>query len=164
MATKSELLASGSLVRLNVPLGRGRRARRELLALPEFIQWLDHTLPGLSCDWHGNTTPPEQVSALFERYVEGLPFRYEADFREVRPLQHGVWELKTFLVRVFGWFLTRDCFVCSAGALADLTKDSSLYVGFVSEAAFRRGRLAIDRPDFVPGVDINAILSNATER
>jgi hypothetical protein len=161
MATKDELIASGALTVIEVELGRGKRVRRELLALREFIQWLDETLPTLACDWD-NSDPQEQLNALFETFVWGGPLFYETDFREINPISNGIWELKTPLLRVFGWFISRDCFVCSAGALADLVKDVGLYHGFMREAVWRRGQLGMGKPDFVPGVRIDGVLSDAS--
>lgn len=162
MATTEELVAQGALVRL-VGLGQSERPWRELLALPRFITWLEADLPRLEVSW-GDADPAEQLGALFGAYVDGEALLFDRQLHHLRPREHGAWELKTPDLRVFGWFVRRNCFVCCFGELADKVKKHDLYRGYVNETKRLRAGLSLASPDHVTGVEYNDVLSDAPKR
>jgi hypothetical protein len=79
-------------------------------------------------------------------------------FRSIRAEMNAVGELKTPDVRIFGWFLKRDCFVAVFGNWTDVVKDHDLYRGY---------RIAIRRPRRELGIErslINRRFAGGTRR
>ena len=70
-----------------------------------------------------------------------------------------MWELKTPDIRVFGWFLKKDCFVAVFGDWADRVKEHDLYRGYRIAIRRLRRELNVDDTLCVQGVSPSDVLS-----
>src|SRR4051794_35413181 len=105
MATLATLEARGALVKIDVPLGSHEMPERLFYARPRvFTRWLDTVLPAEPADRGGRQSPAEQMDDLLHRFITGGTLLYWNEFHEMKPIDLGVWELKTVDLRVFGWF------------------------------------------------------------
>lgn len=162
MATLSSLVTAGALERISVEL-EGRLSWRSLYGTPEFIRWLDEVLPYLEPGSAGaEITPNEQVDALFFDFISGERLEEDRRFKALsRTPDLFVWELKTIDVRIFGWFVSMDHFVCCYGDMKDeiLRKDS---VGtYMARVEYVRNQLDLDEPKRLEFKDYANVLSNA---
>lgn len=160
MATLLDLSgADGPLFKLDVLEGNQQEFR--CIYLSEKLKtWMVEVLPSLKATWETEISCEEQVVDLTEIFCSGEPLNYGAQFHVLRPIDKGVWELKTGDIRIFGWFQSKDHFI---GVVADDTyriKLHDLYNGYVGEVVRYRDALALDEPKFVPGEDPYAVLSN----
>lgn len=149
------------LVRIEPELDVGLQHERLLYGSPSFIDWLRETLPHLPMDRDGALDPLEQVDDLFFQYAAGWPLRIGRQFHQLRPLDCGVWMLKTNDVRLFGWFVLRDCFVAVHGDTARRVKDHDLYGGYVGSVVRFRDALPLDPPELVTGGNPYDVVSHA---
>lgn len=156
-----ELLVEANVItRIDVEMGLQEQPMRLLYGTPGFIDWLKEILSGAQPKSRlGEATPSEQIDQLFYSFLSGLPLIYMRQFRFIRPEKNAVWELKTPDIRIFGWFLKKDCFVCVCGNWADEVKDYNLYRGYrIAIRRFRR-ELNLDESFCVQGVDPGDVIS-----
>lgn len=112
MATLARLELTGTLVKIEVPLGYRELPNRQLFGSVEFVRWLEVGMPTIrSTQWSGDLTVPEQVIELFTEFVSGKSLVISRQFKCLDPAKDGIWELKTGDVRIFGWFPKLDCFI-----------------------------------------------------
>ena len=160
MPTLEELVEVNAISRIEVEMGVREQPMRLLYGTPSFIDWLTEILAGAQPrNRLGEATPAEQVDELFYDFLRGLPLLPLRQFRFIRAEKNAVWELKTPDIRIFGWFLKKDCFVCVFGNWVDLVKDHDLYRGY--RIAIRRLRREFNIGDdlCVQGVAPSDVLS-----
>jgi hypothetical protein len=158
--TIEDLLRQGAIRRIEVDLGAGAQPARLLYGTPNFIEWLENLLGGAEPEQRlGEATPAEQVDALFYAYISGRPLVYVRQFRMIRVEQSAVWELKTPDVRIFGWFLRKDCFVAVFGDWTDHVKDHNLYKGYRTSVRRIRRELGIGATLCVTGSSPDDVIS-----
>ena len=161
MATIETLIQRGSLIRIDVDLDGPEQVFRRLLALPRFGPLMETRLPTFVSSTGAEMTPLEQVDVLFHDFVVGKPLNHGRQFRRITPGKppgmHGIWELKTIDMRIFGWFAAKACFIAVSGDLADNVKDSHLYAGYRNEAVRFRDQLDLDAPKFVRGGEYDVL-------
>src|ERR1700721_819766 len=104
-------------------------------------------------------TGAEQVDDLFNTFLRGQPLVYMKQFRSIRAEKNAVWELKTPDVRIFGWFLKKDCFVGVLGNWADGLKAPDLYRGYRIAIRRMRRELGVDETLCVQGVTPGDVVS-----
>lgn len=160
MATLLELVASGDLAKFDPGLEPNELEHRVIYASRKFEAWVSHDLPKLTSEWEIESTPLEQLDALAEIYASGEALTYGHRFKVLKPALNGVWELKTFDLRIFGWFKERDCFIAVVADLAGHVKEHSLYPKYRDEVVQFRAVLNLDQPKFIPGDDPNDVVSN----
>lgn len=161
MATLAELVADGSLVKLDPGLEQDELEFRVILMLPRAQEWIENVLPTLSSTWNIEVSPTEQLVGLVADFASGLELTPGEKFHPIRPTDRNVWELKTADLRIFGWFAKKDCFVCVSIENADRLKQMpGLYGGYRDEVVRYRDLLALDEPKCVQGVNIHDVLSN----
>jgi len=96
---------------------------------------------------------------LFFSFISGRPLTFMKQFRPIRAEPNAVWEFKTPDLRIFGWFVVKDCFVAVFGDWADRVKDLDLYRGYRTEIKrIRRGMGAMDEL-CVKGIDAGDVIS-----
>lgn len=78
----------------------------------------------------------------------------------MRPVGNGVWELKTADLRLFGWFVQKDCFIVCDCDTTLRVKQMRLYPGYRDQAVRFRERLDLDEPKFIAGDDPNDVVSD----
>lgn len=164
MPTLTTLIDNGQLVRIEIEL-EGVLPWRTLLGTPEFVQWLDETLPGLeSTVIGGELTPEEQLYAIFYEYVTGAHIQFHTDdrrFKKLNPLERHVWEFKTLDVRVLGWVCQQDHFICTYGDMKDEMELMQSYGRYIALTYGCRNNLPLDEPKCVTGNQYDDVLSDA---
>ena len=100
-----------------------------------------------------------QIDDLFNTFLSGQPLVYMKQFRSIRAEKNAVWELKTPDVRIFGWFLRKDCFVAVFGNWADVIKDHDLYRGYRLETRRLRREMGMGEGDCVQSLDPNDVIT-----
>jgi hypothetical protein len=160
MPTIADLVDSGAIVKIDVELAPRDQPLRLLYGTPQFIEWLQGLLRGDEPSQRlGQTSPAEQIDDLFHSFLSGEPLIFTRQFRVVRAEENAVWELKTPDIRIFGWFMARDCFVAVFGNWADTIKDHDLYRGYRIAIRRLRRELGVDANLCVRGVEPDDVLS-----
>ncbi|HEU4660657.1 MAG TPA: hypothetical protein VFS63_08345 [Pseudolabrys sp.] len=160
MPSIATLVESGAILKIEVELGPREQPMRLLYGTPQFIQWLEGLLEGAEPEVRlGEATAAEQVDDLFYTYLSGKPLSHVRQFRVVRAEKNAVWELKTPDVRIFGWFMARDCFVGVFGDWTDRVKDHDLYRGYRIAIRRLRRELGVEGTLCVAGIEPSDVLS-----
>ena len=158
--TIATLIEAGAIIRIEVELAPREQPTRLLFGTPGFIRWLEERVnsddksPLLA-----DSTPAEQLDNLFYTFISGRPLIYSRQFRSVRAEKNAVWELKTPDLRIFGWFMMRDCFVAAFGDWTNHVKDHDLYRGYRIEVRRLRRELQVEGTLCVEGGEPGDVLS-----
>lgn len=160
MTTIEELVARKAISRIQLEMHSRDQEMRLLYGTPDFIDWLGVLAKGAQPKRRlGEATAAEQVDDLFNTFLSGQPLVYMKQFRSIRAEKNAVWELKTPDVRIFGWFLKKDCFVAVFGNWTDVIKDHDLYRGYRIAIRRLRRELGVDESLCVQGVTPGDVLS-----
>jgi hypothetical protein len=160
MPTAADLVNSGAIVKIEVAMAPRDQPLRMLYGTPDFVRWLNGILAGARPPVHlSEATPAEQIDDLFYAFLSGRPLVFTRQFRVVRAEENAVWELKTPDIRIFGWFMAKDCFVAVFGNWADTIKDHDLYRGYRIAIRRLRRELGIDETLCVKGSAPDDVLS-----
>jgi hypothetical protein len=150
VSTLATLAAVGKIERIEEGiLLEWECAERRLYGTPGFIRWMHRELPRLDRDLHPHATPQAQVYDLFRAFLLGEDLDMDDDLKPLQPHalgqweKHAIWELKTADLRIFGWFAEKFHFVCTAGVLARVCKDYSLYGRLRNDAVNDRTALGL---------------------
>jgi hypothetical protein len=128
MATIAKLLDDKALIRVTVPLARNQFHDRKLYATPDGVEWMRNDVPKMVTGVIQSATPPkDQLVLRLRQWMAGLPMTQGPMFKDLKPLQsgagkgveHGVWELKTVDLRLFGWLYVPREFVVTRYGYAD---------------------------------------------
>jgi hypothetical protein len=161
MATLLELVVRGDLIRFDPQLSTSEFEDRKIYLLPQLCEWMANVLPELGSTWNIEITPEEQADQFMTDFCAGERLAVDHGIKPLRPIGHGVWELKTADLRLFGWFVRQDHFVISSCERKQRLKDvPGLYNGYVNEAVGRRDQLDLDEPKFIGGDNVNDVVSN----
>jgi hypothetical protein len=160
MPTISDLVDRGALLKIDVELGSHEQPVRLLYGTPDFVLWLQRVIEGASPPRPlAHMSAAEQIDELFYSFLSGAPLVFNRQFRTIRIEHSAVWELKTPDVRIFGWFLAKDCFAAAFGNWADTIKDHDLYRGYRIAIRRLRRELGIDDSLCVKGDAPDDVLS-----
>lgn len=160
MTTIEELVEAKAISRIQLEMHPRDQDMRLLYGTPDFIDWLGGLAKGEKPKQGlGEATAAEQIDDLFNTFLSGLPLVYMKQFRSIRAEKNAVWELKTPDIRIFGWFLKKDCFVAVFGNWADVVKDHDLYRGYRIAIRRMRRELGVDENLCVQGVTPGDVLS-----
>ena len=160
MPTATDLVNRGAILKIEVALAPREQPLRLLYGTPDFVRWLNDVLAGARppvC--LSEATPAEQIDDLFYAFLSGRPLVFTRQFRVVRAEDNAVWELKTPDIRIFGWFMAKDCFAAVFGNWADTIKDHDLYRGYRIAIRRLRRELGIDETLCVKGLAPDDVLS-----
>lgn len=160
MATLRDLESANLLFRVDPQLDPLRQEERLIHIDGRVKQWIEQALPSAESVWPIETSPLEQLAILMETFCSGEPLEVGRGFHILHPPRHGVWELKTPDLRLFGWFHRRDCFIAGAIDLADRIKQFNLYAGYVNQTVRLRASLQLDPPEFIASSNPNDVVSN----
>lgn len=160
MPTLAQLEERGALHKLDPQLGPREQEDRLIYASPKFVKWVVDELPNLGSTWKLEDSPEEQLFALFLEFARGDVMTYGHQFKRLYQRPGNTWELKTADLRIFGWFVHRDCFVAVVANTAEFVKEHNLYRGYVGEVVRFRDALQLDLPKSIDGEDPHAVLSN----
>lgn len=162
MATLHTLISAGVVVPIEIELD-GQLPWRQLYGYPTagppniILRWLHETLPTMISQVGTEDTPEEQVYGLLELFAAGDDLTPETMYRLLHPHEDGVWELKTIDVRIFGWFVAKDCFIAVFAGDATHIHNHGLHHGYINEVIRLRNELDLDSPKFVPGGPENVL-------
>jgi hypothetical protein len=160
MPTLTDLVDSGAIIKIDVDLEPRDQPLRLLYGTPQFVAWLQDVLEGAQPVRRlGKASIAEQIDDLFYSFLSGEQLIFTRQFRVVRAEENAVWELKTPDVRIFGWFMAKDCFVAVFGNWTDTIKDHDLYRGYRIAIRRLRRELGIDATLCVKGVAPDDVLS-----
>ena len=160
MATLIDLEASGALHRLDVAMEPDDQTWRYISVSPRLRTWIAVDLPNLVPQWESEQSPLEQLDELAWAFVSGQPLVYLKQFKPLRHISNGIWELKTPDLRVFGWFNAKDCFIGVVANQTSQIKRHRLYAGHCGEVTRFRDELKLDDPKFILGDDPHAVVSD----
>jgi len=153
MPTPQELEAQGILKKLEVELDPDEQPQRLIYALPRVIKWMTDELPNLSSDGYfpDAPSPAEQTETLLYQVIVGKN-SWEMAPKCLRPELNGIWELRTFDLRFFGWFWKRGIFIMSAVETKEkCIRVQGLYYGHKTQSQRDRELLDLDSPKFITG-------------
>lgn len=160
MATLLELNDANQVFRIDPVLSSREQEWRSIYILPDLKHWLENELPIMGSTWNLEQTPAEQLDDLIATFCAGETLTFEWQFRPLRYVSGGIWELKTADLRMFGWFHQRDCFIGADANSAEFIKEHNLYQGYGGQVARHRDALDLDEPKYIHGSDPNAVVSN----
>jgi hypothetical protein len=158
MATAAKLhqLAQlGELRKYSWSMARGQQVRRVLYTAPTFFEWLGGGL--LAVPKVGVLNPAQELRNLFQQFVLGVDMAPLRQLARIRPTEagrwetHGVWEMRSLALRVFGWAPCENHFIAVEGAAVGACKDHELYQGFRGSVIRFRDALPLDTPKFHTG-------------
>ncbi|WP_421591135.1 hypothetical protein [Shinella sp. M27] len=163
MATLLELAENDQLVKIEVELDGAEQAWRTLYGTPEFVAWLNDTLPALETTIPGgDIEPDEQVDACFHEYVIGSDMDPDLRFKKLhRTPDLHIWEFKTLDVRIFGWVPEKDVFICCYGDTKDEIELKNAYGAYMARTHFIRTQLDLDEPKSIESYNYDDVLSDA---
>lgn len=155
MATLSMLVQDGILIRVTVPLARGKFHERLLYATPGCVAWMRDEVPKMvSGRLQSDTSPRDQLATLLRQWMSGDPMRMGSMFSELSPTKDRVWKMKTADLRIFGWLCEPRKFVAVLGGYADDYKEPTktrLYGDARRDVVAFRGALPLDGAKFADG-------------
>jgi hypothetical protein len=160
MPTIPDLVESGAIIKIDVGLAHRDQPLRLLYGTPQFVAWLRELLNGAQPSRPlGQASAAEQLDDLFHSFLRGDRLVFTRQFRAIRAEENAVWELKTPDLRIFGWFMAKDCFVAVFGNWADTIKDHDLYRGYRIAIRRLRRELGIDATLCVKGNSPDDVVS-----
>ena len=121
---------------------------------------MEETLPTLGPAWISEIAPIEQLAVFLEDFCAGKELEVGKNFSHLRHVSSFVWKLKTADLRLFGWFVTRDCFVVARANMATLIKRLNLYRAIGDEVVRDCDVLGLNEPKAILGDDPYAAVSN----
>ena len=162
MATLLELDRLGKLTKLIIELDPDEQIYGSIYAFPGALTWIQTTLPGLQTDGSnlGALSPAEQFDNLLYGLISGKP-KFDLPPHLMWPHSEtlGIWELRSYDLRLFGWFWKNSQFVLSAVDTALRCHSiSGLYEGYRTQAIRHRDGLDLDEPKFISGSDLANVL------
>lgn len=160
MATILELEESGQLVRVDASLGPKEFENRRIFLLAETVLRATELCESMESEWDIETTPAEQLDELFYHFMSGGVLDFPKQFHDLQHVRDGIWQLKTADLRLFGWFASKDCFICAYVVNANELKRGLPYSGYCEQTWFKRQNLDLDEPKFIPGQEPTNVVSN----
>lgn len=146
MATLLDLEATGLLFKLDAGLEPHEQEWRGIGVSLGLRQWIERVLPTLTPQWESEQSPLEQFDDLAYAFVSGEPLLCLVQFKPLRHVAGGIWELKTPDLRIFGWFNVKDSFIGVVANQTNAIKKHGLYHGHAGEVAAFRDKLDLDEP------------------
>jgi hypothetical protein len=157
-------LCLGAGLEIYLPIPAIRRGMWRLAYVSkDFVGWVENELPGVRRLDQNDPTPTAQLDAELRQFCDGEVYVYSRDFRCLRPIDEGIWELKTPDLRFTCWFIWKDVAVLHQGGdanwLHEDPTDMSRYTPLIdATTAFRAGRTQL--PSYIPGARSENVVSN----
>lgn len=136
---------------------------REFWVTRDFLENFEADVKKLTVSDNESRTPEQQIWAKIVFFLEGKKMVYPFDFHALRPTGHGVWEIKTLDVRIFGWFPCRDLFIAHTMADANVLHDekkTDLWKPYIDCVANHIASLNTEKLSPVMGTETANVLSN----
>lgn len=160
MATILELVSEGRLIKLDPQLGERELEERQIFLLAETAVKAALMLESMESEWNIESSPAEQLDEFVHYFATGGMLNFPRQFHSLTHRRDGIWELKTQDLRLFGWFVAKDCYICSDIANANEVKRMRMYAGYCEQAWFRRDQLELNDPKYVHGKEPKDVISN----
>lgn len=161
MSTILDIAASGRLEKYDPELPLRKQEERLVYFYPRVRDRIERYVSSLESQFENEITPEEQLYTVLEIFCAGEVLEFERQFHVLRQAEHGVWELKTRDLRLFGWFPKQDVFIwTNIEAKSRLLAVRGLVEGYRNEAQHDRDLLDLDEPKFVPGDLPHVVVSN----
>lgn len=160
MATVIELADREAFELFEPELRPRQQAERLLYGRPRFWEWISTNLPEAVSEYGSEISPLEELEDLLNTYCAGEPLVFERQIKLLHHRDHGVWELKTKELRLFGWFTAVDVFIACSIDFATRIKCHRLYAGYRDEIIRFREGLDLDPPKFISGEDPRGVATN----
>jgi len=143
------------------PLRRGMW--RLAYATGELVNWVDNDLFKVKPLHQDDPGPQAQLDAELRQFCDGEVYVYSRDFRCLRPIRDGIWELKTPDLRLTCWFIQKDVIVLHQGGdanwLHENPADLSRYTLLIeATVAFRASKPQL--PNYITGARSENVVSN----
>jgi hypothetical protein len=155
MATFAKLLEERRIIRITVPLPRGKFPERKLYAYPECLEWARTNIPQMVTGRVASDfSPKEQITLRLQQWIAGDPMEYGRMFHDMDPNTDGVWEMKTADLRLFGWMYRPREFIAVGGGYADDYKEPTKTKDYADDRRVviaARNALPLDGQKFVTG-------------
>lgn len=163
MSTLKELIENGELQEIEVNLAFDEQKWRRLYGTNEFIKWVTDELVNLKSPLIGqDITPLEQVDAVFRDFIVGKDMQPNKVFKKLRfSPEVYVWEIRTWDIRIFGWFPLKDHFICVYGDRKEDIVTFNKYDRYIAQTKYFREQLMLNEPKFVESKKIKDVLSIA---
>lgn len=160
MSTLLDLVGKGLLRRYT--LDTGELDVRQIFYLPRIEVQIQDRVHGTVSDRQLETKPEEQLDALLVDFCEGIELDAGTQFKKLKPLKDGIWELKTPDLRLFGWFYKKDQFIWTAvDAKWRLLESPGIVVGYINEAKHFRDTVFLFGEDYIKSDNPDDVISNA---
>ncbi|WP_316169057.1 MULTISPECIES: hypothetical protein [unclassified Bradyrhizobium] len=161
MTTFDKLLSDKLLIPVGLKLRRGQFPERKFFAFPECIAWMRDEVPQMTTGRVASDfTPHEQMVLRLRQWIAGDPMTYGPMFHDMDPTEHGVWEMKTADLRIFGWIYKPKQFIAVRGGYADDYKEPTKKKSYADdrrEVIKARDALPLDGEKFATG-DFNGLV------
>ncbi|BAT19796.1 hypothetical protein AA0311_1513 [Asaia bogorensis NBRC 16594] len=92
-----------------------------------------------------NRTPFEQAMQRLDDFCAGKPIFYPQEISNLKHRIHGVWELKTTHVRLFGWFPEKSHFLFVNWELKQKLLINTAYEPLIQEVLSFRSKLGLEK-------------------
>jgi hypothetical protein len=160
MATIATLVGRQSLFKIEAVLGPNEGCPiREIYGVPDVRHWIANVLPQLPTEAGTSRSPMEEFDDLLFNFIssEGR-LRYGKMFKDLIPASEELWELKTWQLRIFGWFYRKDCFIAVHPDQTVRVKGKSEgYRNAINKVKQVRMAIDLDEPKYVGGVITNVV-------
>jgi hypothetical protein len=151
--------AGGPLQKLDPMLEQGEQELRVVYGAANFPIWVKQILPGIAAD-RAEQSPAEQLDDLWWQFCLGEALIYGKQFKPLRYVAEGVWELKTIDLRMFGWFPQKDHFIVVAAETKRRLVGARTYGQYIRQVVAFRDALDLDDPKFIPGTNPDDVVTN----
>lgn len=161
MPTPGDAVAEGLLHKVDGGLDAAEQEQRLPYAMPRAVRWMNDKLEGLDADgfFENAPSPMEQAEELFYSFISGEDLESgDLPPHVMMPSKEGVWELRTFDLRFFGWFWRKGIFIISSVDQALNCKKTGLYAVYRNQCVKDRQAFGFDEPSFVEGESINEVI------
>lgn len=123
MATIQSALRDGILSEYRLPAWETRESKRPILIAPGLFEWADDDprMMNIKLGTGGRDRLEHLEQMLCDFRCSNRPSG--GDLRRVMPTKHGIWTLRPYKLRIYGWFHEVNRFVAVCGAHEEDTKN-----------------------------------------
>lgn len=128
-----------------------------------FAEWTRAGLRSVVVSDSSQASAASQLNAELVSFCRGGALMVGQDFRCLEPTRDSIWELKTPDLRLFGWFICKNCMVLHAGGDANQLhggKGWAEYEPYISDCVAYRNSLTPALPGPISGVKASDVVSN----
>jgi hypothetical protein len=151
MATLQQVRSRGDLHGFDPDLEADELPQRYLYVTTDCRRWIEDVLTSAPRDLDKTLPPINQLDSLATQFVRGVRFVYGRDFKALDFLGYCVWELRTYDVRLFGYFYRRGIFIGVGGVLKKELANNKAYLAYRKQVRDFMQRIDLDPPPALKG-------------